>query len=185
MKLNVSKRAGEKKSELTQLRHQGDIPAALYINEKPSEKIIVKGAEFEAVIRSLPKGYLPTTIFELDFDGKKQRAIVKDIQYHPTTYRILHLDFMTIDEKSQIDVKVPVTIVGEADCVGVKLGGFVRQVKRHITVRCSPKDIPTDFKVSVKELSIGEAKRISDIDCGEAIRPLGAPKEIVVVIAKR
>lgn len=185
MKLTVSKRAGEKKSELTKLRHQGDIPAAVYSKGKPCEKITVKGAEFSAVIRGLPKGYLPTTVFELEVDGKKIKAIVKDIQYHPTTYQVLHLDFMILDDKVVVDVKVPIACIGEADCVGVKLGGFVRPVKRHVKVRCLPKDIPTDFKLSIKELAIGQSKRIGDIEFGNAIRPLATDKEIVVVIAKR
>jgi large subunit ribosomal protein L25 len=185
MKLTVSKRAGEKKSELTQLRHQGDIPAAVYSKGKPSEKIIVKGDEFLAVIRKLPKGYLPTTVFEFEMDGKKIKAIVKDIQYHPTTYKVVHLDFLILDDQSPVDVKVPIDCVGEADCVGVKLGGFVRPIKRHVKVRCLPKDIPTDFKLSIKELAIGQSKRIGDIEFGNTIRSLAADKEIVVVIAKR
>ena len=100
----------------------------------------MKGAEFEAVLRKLPKGYLPTTIFELDMEGKTKKAIVKDIQYHPTTYRILHLDFLILEPKITVDVKVPINCIGEADCVGVKLGGFVRPVKRHVEVRCLPDD---------------------------------------------
>ncbi|NRA89878.1 MAG: 50S ribosomal protein L25/general stress protein Ctc [Simkaniaceae bacterium] len=185
MKLTVSKRAGEKKSELTKLRYQGDIPAAVYSKGKQSELIVVNGAEFSAVIRGLPKGYLPTTVFELELDGKTQKALVKDVQYHPTTYRVLHLDFMILDDKTSVDVKVPVAYVGEADCVGVKLGGFVRPIKRHVKVRCLPKDIPTDFKLSIKELGIGQSKSVGDIEFGNAIRPLATNKEIVVVIAKR
>ncbi|MCB1084663.1 MAG: 50S ribosomal protein L25 [Chlamydiia bacterium] len=185
MKLSVSKRAGEKKSELTQLRHQGDIPAAIYHSGKPSDKVTVKGAEFEAAIRSMPKGYLPTTVFELDDNGKKQRAIVKDIQYHPTTYQVEHLDFQVLDDKVAVDVKVPVAFIGEADCVGVKLGGFVRQVKRHVKVRCLPKDIPTDFKLDIRGLEIGQSMRIGDIQANGDIRLLATEKEIIVVIAKR
>ena len=185
MKLTVSKRTGEKKSELTKLRHQGDIPAAVYSGGKPGDKITVQGAEFEAVLRKTPKGYLPTTIFELEIDGKTKKAIVKDIQYHPTTYRILHLDFFILEPKVPVDVKVPIHCIGEAECVGVKLGGFVRPVKRHVEVRCLPDDIPTDFKIDIKSLEIGQSKRVSDIKAGEMVRLLAKPKEILVVIAKR
>ena len=69
MKLTVSKRTGETKGELTKLRYQGDIPAAIYSKGKPCDRITVKGAEFEAVLRRLPKGYLPTTIFKLDIEA--------------------------------------------------------------------------------------------------------------------
>ncbi|MCB1082364.1 MAG: 50S ribosomal protein L25/general stress protein Ctc [Chlamydiia bacterium] len=185
MKLAVSKRAGETKSELTKLRHQGDIPAAVYSKGEPCEKVTLKGAEFDAAVRKLPKGYLPTTVFELEMDGKTKKAIVKGIQYHPTTYRVLHLDFLLLEPKTTVDVKVPIHCIGEADCVGVKLGGFVRPVKRHVEVRCLPEDIPTDFKIDIKSLEIGQSKRVSDISTKETVRLLAKPKEILVVIAKR
>lgn len=185
MKLTVSKRTGKTKGDLTKLRHQGDIPASVYSKGKPCERVTVKGAEFEAVLRQLPKGYLPTTTFELEIEGKTIPAVVKDIQYHPTTYRVLHLDFLILEPKVTVDVKVPIHCIGEADCVGVKLGGFVRPVKRHVQVRCLPEDIPTDFKIDIKSLEIGQAKRVSDIEASEAVRLLAKPKEILVVIAKR
>lgn len=184
MKLTVSKRAGESKSELTRLRYQGDIPGAVYRSGKPSDKIAINGPEFAAVLRNISKGYLPTTIFELDINGKKQKAIVKDIQYHPTTYNVIHLDFQLLEDEVFVDVKVPIIYIGEADCIGVKLGGFVRPVKRHVKVRVLPKYIPMDFKIDIKELGIGQAKRIGDIDFG-MIRSLASDKEIVVTIAKR
>lgn len=185
MKLKLTKRAGEKKSELTKTRFEGNIPAAVYNSGKPSEKALVSGTEFEAAVRSLPKGYLPTTIFELDFEGKKHKAIVKEIQYHPTTYQVQHLDFLVLDDKRTVDIKVPVIFTGAADCVGVKLGGFVRQILHHVRVRCFPADIPREFKLDIRELEIGQSKRVGDVDLGEAIRPLINEKEIVVVIAKR
>ncbi|MCB1067179.1 MAG: 50S ribosomal protein L25/general stress protein Ctc [Simkania sp.] len=185
MKLKLSKRSGEKKSELTQIRFRKDIPAVIYQNGKPGENAIVNGSEFHTILRGLQKGYLPTTIFELDLDGKKSKAIVKDIQYHPTTYQILHLDFLLLSDDVPVDVKVPISFEGQADCVGIKLGGFLRPVIRHVRVRCLPKDIPTDFKVDVRSLAIGQEKRIRDIEMSDAIRSLVRPQEVVVVIAKR
>ncbi|MEM8727494.1 MAG: 50S ribosomal protein L25 [Chlamydiota bacterium] len=185
MKLTVSERTGKTKSELTKLRYRGDIPAAVYSQGKPCNKITVKGSEFEAVLRKLPKGYLPTTVFELDIDGRTKKAVVKDIQYHPTTYRILHLDFLILEPQVTVGVKVPINCVGEADCVGVKLGGFVRPIKRHVDVRCLPDDIPTDFRIDIKGLEIGQSKRVADIEVAETVRLLAKPKEILVVIAKR
>jgi large subunit ribosomal protein L25 len=185
MKLTLSKRAGEKKSELTQIRHRKDIPAILYISGKAGAKVTVKGAEFHAIIRKLHKGYLPTTIFSLDFEGKEKRAIVKDIQYHPATYEVFHLDFLELDDKTPVDIKVPLLCIGEAECIGIKLGGFLRQIKRHIKVRCLPKDIPSDFKLDIKELEINQSKRVRDLDVKEGVCLLVPQDEVVVVIAKR
>jgi len=185
MKLKLSKRSRESKSELTQIRFRKDIPAVVYFGGKPGESVTVSGVDFSAFLREVPKGRLPTTIFELDLDGKKSKAVVKDVQYHPTTYQVMHLDFMGLEEKTEVDVKVPVVFHGEADCVGIKLGGFLRQVIRHIPVRCLPKDIPTEFVLDIKELVIGQTKRVRDIEMGHAIRSLTKEDEVVVVIAKR
>ena len=185
MKLTVSERTGNKKSELKQLRHSGEIPAVLYSKRCLCEKISVKKAEFEAMLRKLPKGYLPTVIFELEKGGEIHRAVVKEIQYHPTTYQVFHLDFLVLEPKLAVEVKVPIHWIGEADCVGVKLGGFVRPVKRHVKVRCLPEAIPKDFKVDIQSLEIGQAKRVSDIQVSENVRLLAKPKEILVTIAKK
>ncbi len=185
MKLTLKKREGQQKSILTKIRFAGDIPATVYKAGAASEPAVVNGAEFNAALRNMPKGYLPTTVFELDFEGKKEKAIVKEIQYHPTTYQILHLDFQRIKEKAPVTVKVPVIFSGAADCVGVKLGGFVRQILHHVRVRCYPEDMPKEFVVDIRELAIGDSKRVGDINFGEAVRPMIGEKEIVVVIAKR
>ena len=185
MKLNLYKRSGEKKSELTQIRYAGDIPGVVYRLRQSSEKVFVKGFEFAAIIRNLRKGFLPTTILEMELDGNKCNAIVKGIQYHPTTYNVLHLDFQLLEESVFVDVKVPVVFSGVEQCVGVKSGGFVRQVIYHIRVRCLPKDIPSSFALDISNLSIGESLRVSSIDRGDTVRLLVPEKEIIVVIAKR
>ena len=76
MKLKLVKRESNKKSALTKERFDGNIPASIYNAGKPSEKVTVNGAEFDAIIRKLPKGYLPTTVFELDLEGKPYSAII-------------------------------------------------------------------------------------------------------------
>jgi large subunit ribosomal protein L25 len=185
MKLTLSKRKGTKKSELTQMRYQGDIPAVIYKAKEPGEKVLVNGVNFHTALRQLKKGYLPTTVFELDYNGVSTKAIVKEIQYHPTTYRIIHLDFYPLIDGVFIDVKVPVVCLREADCIGIKLGGVLRYVKRHIKVRCLPKDLPADFKVDIHNMEIGDVKRLRDLHLGEGILPLLQSGEIILTIAKR
>lgn len=185
MKLKLSKRNGEKKSELTQIRFRKDIPGVIYEKGMPGEKIIVSGSEFHTILRGLKKGYLPTTIFELDLNGKKSKAVIKDIQYHPTTYQILHLDFLLLSDKIPLDIKVPITCTGEADCIGIKLGGFLRQVVRHVPIRCLPKDIPSDFKIDIRSLAIGQTKKIRDIEMSETLRSLVSSEQVIALIAKR
>ncbi len=185
MKLTVKPRVGEKKGSIKQVRREGDIPAILYSGKQQPIKISLNGAEFSAVLRGLKAGGLPTTVFMLT-DGKKEwKAIIKDIQYHLTTYAVSHIDFEELHADVPVNVKVPIQCTGVADCVGIKLGGFLRQVVRHVKVECLPKHIPSEFQIDVRDLGIRQSKRLKDIAMPEGVRPLAGKEEVVVVIAKR
>lgn len=186
MKLNVKPRSADKKRESKRIRREGGIPAVVYGKNFKEETIIVQEDEFKTALRNTPKGGLPTVIFNIaDDKGKSRDAIVKDIQYHPTTYDILHLDFEVLQKEISVNIKVPVEFTGVADCVGIKQGGVLRQVIRHVKVNCLPKDIPTQFQLNVRNLSINQYLKLSDIEMPKGVKPLVDTSEVVVVIAKK
>lgn len=186
MKLRVNKRSAERKSEAKKIRREGQIPAVIYVKEKASEPITVENAEFGAALRSIIPGRLSTTIFTLvDAKGVERRAIVKEIQYEPTSYRINHLDFEELIDNQKVTVKVPLECVGVADCAGIKLGGVLRQVLRYLRVSCLPKDIPNVFQIDIKNMAQMETKRLSDLQIPQTVRPIANLKEVAVVIAKK
>ena len=185
MKLIAKERSSAKKSETKQLRRDGKVPVILYSPGKSNRQLIIDTAEFKALLRTMKQGHLPTTVFTLAIDGKDVKAIVKDIQYKLTTYDVLHIDFEELVENVPVSVKVPVQCTGIADCVGIKAGGFLRQVSRHVKVECLPKNVPTEFIVDIAGLGIKQAKRIADIQMPTGVRPLAKMDEVVVVIAKR
>lgn len=185
MKLAVKERIGEKKKDLKQIRRDGDIPAIIYSSKKEPQTLIVDGAQFSTVLSDMKPGQLPTTIFTI-VDGKQERrAIIKDIQYHLTTYKVSHIDFEELIENVPINVKVPIHCTGVVDCIGIKLGGFLRQVVRHVKVECLPGLIPSEFIVDIKDLGIRQSRRLKDIVMPKGVRPLANPEEVVVVIAKK
>lgn len=185
MKLAVKQRVGEKKKDIKEIRREGNIPAIIYSSKNQPEKLIVDGSDFKTILREMQPGQLPTTVFELNDGKKSRRAIIKDIQYHLTTYVVSHIDFEELVENVPVSVKVPVNCIGVADCIGIKLGGFLRQVVRHVKVECLPKHIPAEFMVDVKDLGIRQSKRLKDLSIPSGVKPLANPEEVVVVIAKR
>ncbi|ADI38181.1 50S ribosomal protein L25 [Waddlia chondrophila 2032/99] len=186
MKLKFEQRTAEKKSDSRSLRNLGKIPAVLYVRGKDSEAIAVDAADFETVLRTVKKGRLSTTKLALvDGTGKERNVLVKDIQYHVTTYNVLHLDFEELLDNVKIKVKVPIECVGEVDCVGIKLGGVLRRVIRYLRVHCLPKDLPEFFKMDVKTLGLKESRKLSDLEIPETVRPLMDLNEVAVTIAKR
>ncbi len=185
MKLKIYQRKVDKKSEKSLIKQRGDIPAILYAKGKENKTIAVQGSDFEGHLRKLKPGHLPTTVFTLDGEGISCKVVVKDIHYAPTTYKILHLDLLELDNKQPVKVNVPVRFTGTAECSGIKLGGFLRQIIRHVKVSCLPKELPEEFTLDVKDLGIKQSKRVRDIAMPSGVKSLAPLNEVVVVIAKR
>lgn len=185
MELKIKKRKGTLKSELKQLRREGDIPAVLYGPQGKNEIISVSGADFQTALRKVKSGCLSTTIFVLNGDDKPKRAILKDIQYQRTTYQVIHVDFEELHDNVPVNVNIPIQCIGMIDCPGIKLGGVLRQVIRQMRVQCLPKDIPSEFVLNVSELGITQTKRLRDIVLPKGVKSLAKPEAVAVVIAKR
>ncbi|MDF2549871.1 MAG: rplY [Chlamydiales bacterium] len=186
MELHVFTRSGNLKSENNTIRRSGNIPAVIYSKGEIGSVLSVSGKDFGAFMRSVEPGHLPTQIFTLVYeDGTRIRAIVKEIQYEPTSYRVIHLDFEQLHEDVKVKLKVPIVPVNVLECVGIKLGGVLRQVIRHMRVECLPKHIPHEFVLDVQELDMNDSKRLSDVAIPAEVRPLARLTEVAVVITKR
>jgi len=184
MKLTVYKRSKEKKSELTKIRNSGDIPAVLY-DAKKNAPLFVKGSDFAALLRNTPKGRLSTQVVELSLDGTVTKALIKEVQYHRTTYRPEHIDFMPLQDKTPIILNIPVECENIAECSGVKKGGMLRQLLRKVKVKCLVKDIPASFKADVAPLEIGQGLRLKDLTFPAGVKPLAKLQELFVTVGKK
>lgn len=185
MKLKAVKREGKHKSELTGIRRDGNIPAIFYGPNQKNVLISLDGSDFHRILRNIEKGHLSTSILELDLDGKIYSVLVKDIQYHRTTYKIEHIDLVLVDDQHLVNVNVPIECVGIEASPGIQIGGFLRQILRTVRVRCFPKNIPSVFQIDVSDLNLSESKKLSALSIPEKVRPLASLNEVVVVIAKR
>jgi len=186
MKLKYQKRNAVRKGENKQLRRAGAIPAVLYARGQDSKSISIETADYASLLRHVQPGRLSTTVVELaGEDNVAVKAVFKDIQYHPTTYEVLHLDFEALNDDHEVNINVPIECTGVAECAGVKLGGVLRLVMRKTRVRCFPKNIPTVFQIDVKTLGMRESRRLKDIQWPENVRPLDDLNQVSVIIAKR
>ncbi len=184
--IQIFERATLQKGLVKKMRRDGYIPCVMYVRGKPSEHAFIKKQDFDSVLREMKPGFLPTMVFELKNEqGKSRKAIVKDIQYAPTTYEILHLDFQELNDKDKININVPIECTGVVDCVGIKAGGMLRYIMRHLKVRCHAKAIPNSFEIDVKNLDMRKVKRVSDVIMPEGVVPLAHGNDILVTIVKR
>lgn len=186
MKLTATVRTSTKKGDTKQMRREGKIPAILYSAGQANQQLILDAAEFQKILKTIEPGHLGTTIFTLDIQGKQKRTIIKDIQYQLTTYKVSHLDFEELFDEIPVNVKVPIDCTGIAECPGVKMGGFLRQVIRYMKIQCLPREIPSHFQLDVKDLGIKQSKRLSDIMIPQGVKPLvNSMASVVVVVSKR
>lgn len=187
MKLNITKRTAGKKTESKKLRRAGQIPANLYkCGKEAADNIALDTSEFDAHLRQLQPGRLSTQIFLLtDEKGNEHRALLKEIQYHATNYKVIHLDFEELVDNVPVNVKVPIECTGVVDCVGIKLGGVLRQVIRYLKVRCLPTDIPPAFVFDVRNMNQRDTRRLKDLNIPETVKPLVNLNEVAVAIVKR
>lgn len=186
MKLNYRLRTSGRKSDSKRLRCEGAIPAIVYSRGQHSTSIAVIASEYDALLRDVKPGHLSTQVFTLiDEKGVEKRAILKEIQYEPTTYQVIHLDFEELVKGHKVNIKVPIEWIGAAECVGVKLGGVLRAVIRSLRVNCLPEDIPVAFQLDVRSMGPRDSKRLKELDIPATVKPLVDLNEVAVVIAKR
>ena len=162
--LDMIERKQKSKSATSALRRSGQVPVIVYVKGQDGQMASVSRTSFEEVLRKLEMGFLATSIFVLKgANGKKVRAIIKEIQYEPVSYVVRHIDFLELAPETKIQIKVPLQCIGEQDCVGIKAGGYLRRVHDFIPVRCLPKDIPSHFEVNVSDVDIRQTKSVKDI----------------------
>ena len=183
--ITCTAREGTAKGILRRLRRDGSIPIVVYSKGQTAQTGTVLRDEFEAAMRSIRPGFLTTTVFLLkDASGRERKVLVKEVQYKPTTYELIHIDFFELEEGRKIDVKVPVEFDNATECVGVKLGGQLRHIMRHVKIRCVPENIPSHFSVDVKELGVCQTKRIRDIAIPASVTCLAHADDVVVAVLK-
>ena len=167
------------------LRRSGAIPIVIYSKGQPAQLGSVSKSEIEAAMRSIRSGFLSTTLFTLkEQAGHDRTVVVREVQYHPTSYEIIHLDFLELEEGRLVNVKVPVDFANAAECIGVKLGGELRHIMRHVPVRCLPKNVPSCFSVDVKDLGIRKSRRVRDLVIPPTVTCLAKADVVVVAVIK-
>ncbi len=170
---------GKKASKL--LRKEGMVPCNLY-GEKKGENGLPEALAFTASIVELRKVvYTPHVyVVNINIDGTEHKAIIKELQFHPTSDALLHADFYEVNEQKPITVGVPVNIVGHAQ--GVRDGGKLSLSIRKINVTAPYKQIPEKLDVDVTTLGLGKSIKVGQLSF-EGLE-IATPKEVIVCSVK-
>ncbi|PLT32648.1 50S ribosomal protein L25/general stress protein Ctc [Bacillus sp. V5-8f] len=155
--LAAKERTGHRRSNLTMLRENGEIPAVLYGNKNGSTAISVNSAELQKTIKEVGRN----GIISLDLGGTNHNVMLTDYQIDPLKHEVLHADFLVVDMSTEINAQVRVQLVGESN--GVKDGGVLQQSLHEVSVSAKPKEIPEAINVDVTDLQVGSVITIGDI----------------------
>lgn len=175
--LKISSRENTGRGVARRLRAEGRIPAALY-GQGNSRSISVSAADFRTLNRDIGGG---AAVIELeDEKGETSLSLVQEIQRDAVKDIINHIDFQEIERGHSFTTRIPVHLVGEADCVGVVDGGVIDHKTHEIDIRCRPSKLPDHVEVDVSKLEVAEAIHISELPEMEGVEYLGEPVQVVV-----
>ena len=164
-------------------RRAGMVPGVLYGGGQDPVSISLK---HNAVVSMMNKGNLLQSMVELSTDGKVQKALTKDVQFHPVSDRPVHIDFFRVTNDTIIDVVVPAVFVGDAESPGVKRGGILNVVRYNIEVKCPAGSIPESLTVDISNMDIGDSIHISEVDLPDGVKQgLERDFTIATIVASR
>ncbi|OSS42410.1 LSU ribosomal protein L25p [Desulfurella amilsii] len=167
------------KAEAKALRRQSLIPAVMYGRGQDPINLSLDKKETVAVLRKARR----TDIFEVAFEDKTFRCIIKEVQKHPVTSEVYHVDFYKFDPSKHINIEVPIVLKGDAK--GVKAGGDLYQPRKKITLNSLPDSIPNEIALDVSNLDIGDSIHAFDLELPEGVKIASSRNfEIVGVVGK-
>ncbi len=167
----VRKSIGKKDSK--KLRLEEKTPCVLYGGKE--------NVHFSVEMQNLKKlVYTPNVyLVDLEIDGAKHKAILKDMQFHAVTDEIIHIDFLEVFEDKSVEISVPVSLNGLA--VGVKAGGKLQVLNRKLKVKALPKDLPDTLEIDITKLALGKSIKVGDVSF-ENIEMLNAKNTVIAAV---
>ncbi len=161
-----------------ELRRTGRVPAVLYSNTVKPISFSVAQNEFS---REYHKGAIRSKLVELKIGKDTHYALAREIQTHPVSDVVEHVDFLQVDKNSSVAVAVPVKVVGAEKSIGVKRGGAINVVRHTVKLICTPENIPLVINVDVSKAEIGDSIHISEVALPENVRPAIDDRDFTMV----
>lgn len=159
------------------LRRENRVPAVVYGDGK--EPVLISVNERE-LMKEYMKGYMMTHLCDLDAGGQKVLCLARDIQTHPVSDRVEHIDFLRVSPKTKISVEVPVHFINQDAAPGIKAGGVMNIVNHTLELECVATDIPEFIEVDMTGIEIGDAMRMDRVKMPSGAVPKDADPEHVL-----
>jgi large subunit ribosomal protein L25 len=168
-------RAGKGVARAT--RRAGKVPAVVYgAKQEPS----LIALDPRIIMRELKRGGWRSRLYEIQLDGEKTRALMRDVQFHPVTDQPEHVDFQRLAAGERVRVSVAVVFLNDATSPGIKRGGVLNVVRHTVEVACDPDHIPEKFEADLGALDINDNVRWTDLKGTGDARPTILDRDFVI-----
>ena len=175
--MEAETRSGAGTGAARAVRRTGKVPGIVYGPECENMKIALPGRALER--EALRPGFF-AQLFELKVDGSSMDVLARDLQLHPVTDAILHVDFLAVKAGSTVAVAIPVVFVNEEACDGLRRGGVLNVVRHEVELYCPADAIPEALTVDLAGLDIGASVHIGAVALPEGVTPVIDDRDFTV-----
>jgi large subunit ribosomal protein L25 len=176
--IKASARAASGKGAARAVRRTGNVPGVVYGGDEGSADTIQIDANDLFIL--IKRGRFLSTVFDIDVEGRKLKAIPRDVQLDPVKDFPLHVDFQRIGSDNRVRVGVPVRFINEALSPGLKRGGVLNIVRHEVEVWCPADKIPDQFEVDLTGLAIGRSVHISAVSLPDGVKPTITDRDFTI-----
>ncbi|BDS06740.1 50S ribosomal protein L25 [Oceaniferula spumae] len=178
--LKADERARTGSGVLKQMRREGFVPSVVYGGGTENKNVKIHAKTLRDMLNHAASDSILVNL-DLD-DSTTQLAFLQDVQHDALTNEILHVDFLAVDEKTEITANLPLELEGEP--AGVKAGGVLEQMLHSLEVRCLPNDLPESLEADVSGMEIGDILHIGDMTFPEGVTATLNDDVVVAIVSK-
>ena len=153
------------------------VPGIIYGKNTDPTKIAFENKILQKLMHA---GGFYAKIIDLDIDGKKEKVLPKQLQYHPVTDKLIHFDFLRVQNDTKVTVEVPIEFLNREICPGLKKGGVLNLVRRLVELNCFANKIPEKLEYDLVSTEIGDAIKISNILLPDGVTPSITDRDFVI-----
>ena len=175
--ISASERERVGKGSARAARRAGLVPAVIYGNKKDPVGITMEAREITKIVH---QPGIFGRLLEIDVAGTKSTVLTRDIQFHPVSDVVMHLDFLRVSQSATVAVAVPVEFINEDKCPGIKIGGVLNVVRYEVELNCPATAIPEKITINLDGVKIGDSIHISAIPLPKGVSPTITDRDFTV-----
>jgi len=159
------------------VRRAGRVPAVIYGDKKEPIGITLESREITKIIH---QPGIFGRLLNIKVSESEHTVLTRDIQFHPVTDNVLHMDFLRVSGSAKVAVAIAVEFINEDNCPGIKVGGVLNVVRYEVELLCPATTIPEKITVDLEGLKIGDSVHISTIDLPDGVTPTITDRDFTI-----